>query len=158
MQSWCVNLLAIPVDAYKLGTVIGKGALIQAGGDNILAPDVMFVAGNPAMPDDTASAPLLAIDIIHRQTPQPVRKKLQALYARAHMLEYWQIEADSGRFFLYQANAAWKYDLIPPDVADLHFSTAIVELSFPVVWFTQLPDIWTMMAYWGMIEDLGHET
>ncbi len=158
MQAWCVNLLSIPVDAYKLGAIIGKGAVIQMVGGDALAPDVMFVSGDDrkiVTPGAIRGAPLLAIDMIHSQTPAPLAAALRTRYAAAHVLEYWQIEVDKGRAGLYQANAAWDYDLIEADKAGMHFSTAIVELSFPVQWFLHQPDIWTMMAYWGMIEDLS---
>jgi hypothetical protein len=160
MQAWCVGLLSILVDAYKLGAVIGKGAAIQTADGEALSPDVMFVSGDDpkiVTPGAIRGAPLLAIDIIHSQTPAPMRANLRSHYAAAHVLEYWQIEVDKGQAELYQANAAWDYDLIETDMAGMHFSAAIVELSFPVQWFRQQPDLWTMMAYWGMIEDLGRE-
>ena len=158
MQAWCIGLLSIPVDAYKLGAIIGKGAIVQTASGDTLSPDVMFVSGDDrkiVTPAAIRGAPLLAVDMIHSQTPASLRNTLQARYAAAHVLEYWQIEVDKGVAGLYQANAEWNYDLIAADKAGLHFSTAIVELSFPVQWFRQQPDIWTMMAYWGMIEDLA---
>ena len=67
------------------------------------------------------------------------------------MLEYWQIEADKGRAHLFQANANREYDEIAPDKAGLHYSVVMEELAFPVKWFKQMPDLWTMMEWWGMI-------
>lgn len=157
MQAWCVNLLSIPVDAYQLGAVIGKGAPVRIDGD-ILTPDVMFVSGQErksVKADAIIGAPLLAIDMLHSQVPESERSALRARYAAAHVLEYWQIDVDKGQPYFYQAGAAWAYDRIEPDKAGMHFSTAIVELSFPAIWFRRQPDLWTMMAYWGMIEDVG---
>ncbi|MCL4506201.1 MAG: Uma2 family endonuclease [Chloroflexi bacterium] len=158
MQAWCVNLLSIPVDAYQLGAVIGKGAPVRAVGSDALYPDVMFVSGQDrkaVQADAIYGAPLLAIDMLHSGVPERERAGLRARYAAAHVLEYWQIDVDRGQPHFYQASAAWQYDRIEPDNAGMHFSTAIVELSFPAVWFRRQPDLWTMMAYWGMIEDLG---
>jgi hypothetical protein len=160
MQAWCVGLLSIPVDAYKMGAVIGKGAVIQTPDGDTLSPDVMFVAGQDrsiVTAGTVNGAPLLAIDMIHSQTPISLRVNLRTRFAAARVLEYWQIEVDKGTAALYQANAKWDYDLIEPDKEGLHFSTAIVELSFPVQWFRQQPDLWTMMAYWGMIQELAGE-
>lgn len=160
MQAWCVGLLSIPVDAYKLGAVIGKGATIQTADGDTLSPDVMFVSGQERSIITAGSvngAPLLAIDMVQNQTPLSLRANLRARFAAAHVLEYWQIEVDKGTAALYQANATWDYDLIEPDKVGMHFSTAIVELSFPIQWFRLQPDLWTMMAYWGMIEELSGE-
>ena len=77
MQAWCVNLLSIPVDAYKLGAIIGKGAVIQMVGGDALAPDVMFVSGDDrkiVTPGAIRGAPLLAIDLAH----EPQRELLPA--------------------------------------------------------------------------------
>ncbi len=157
MQAWCVGLLSIPVDAYQLGAVLGKGAPVRVGGD-ILAPDVMFVAAQErrqVKADAVYAVPLLAVDMLHSGVSERERAALRGRYAAAHVLEYWQIDVDQGRPHFYQAGAAWQYDCIAPDRAGMHFSVAIVELSFPAVWFRRQPDLWTMMAYWGMIEDVG---
>ena len=159
MQAWCVGLLSIPVDAHKLGVVIGKGAAIQIADGDTLSPDVMFIAGDDGKivtPGAVCGAPLLAIDMIHSQTPASLSANLRTRYVTAHVLEYWQIVVDKGQAGIYQASANWDYDLIEADKAGMHFSTAIVELSFPIQWFRSQPDLWTMMAYWGMIEELDH--
>ena len=157
MQAWCVNLLSIPVDAYQLGAVLGKGAPVRTAGQ-MLTPDVLFVSEQDrkaVKADAIYGAPLLAIDMLHSRVPEHERSALREQYAAAHVLEYWQIDVDQGQPFFYQASAAWDYDRIEPDKAGMHYSTAIVELSFPATWFRRQPDLWTMMAYWGMIEDLG---
>jgi hypothetical protein len=155
MQAWCVGMLAILVDAYKLGAVLGKGAVIRTDKD-VLAPDVMFVPNEDRKSvgaDAVRSAPLLAIDMIHSGMPEPERAALRQRYAAAGVLEYWQIEADKATAQFFQAGAAGKYDPITPDKAGMHFSTAIVELSFPVLWFRRQPDLFTMMTYWDIIHD-----
>ena len=157
LQAWCINLLSIPVDAYKLGAVIGKGAPIVTVGGDKLWPDVIFVTGEDSKsvrPDAIHGSPLLAIDLIHSQMPANQRADLRQRYAAARVLEYWQVEADKAAPAFYQAGANWEYDQILPDKAGMHFSTALVELSFPALWFRRQPDLWTMMAYWGMIQDL----
>jgi Putative restriction endonuclease len=157
LQAWCVNLLSIPVDAYKLGAVIGKGASIQTSTGDTLRPDVIFVPNEDRKSvgaDAIHGSPLLVIDIIHSHMPENQRADLRLRYAAARVLEYWQVEADKASPALYQASANWAYDRIEPDKGGMHFSAAIVELSFPVQWFRRQPDLWTMMAYWGMIEDL----
>ena len=160
LQAWCVGLLSIPVDAYKLGAVIGKGATIQTGDKQGLWPDVVFVATEDRKSvgaDVIHGSPLLAIDILHSQVPESQRAELRRQYAAARVLEYWQIDADKATPAFYQASAGWEYDRVEPDKGGMHFSTAIVELSFPAQWFRRQPDLWTMMAYWGMIEDLPPE-
>ncbi len=155
LQAWCVGMLTILVDAYQLGAVIGRGACVRVGGET-LRPDVMFV---PALDrkivaaDVVRGAPQLAIDLIHSRLPEAERAGLRARYAAAHVLEYWQVEADRAHPNFYQASAAWTYDLIPPDKAGVHFSTALVELTFPALWFRRQPDLFTMMSYWGLISD-----
>ncbi|MCS7060684.1 MAG: hypothetical protein RMN25_05910 [Anaerolineae bacterium] len=155
LQAWCVSMLSLVVDAYDLGAVIGKGAVVQAGGQN-LTPDVLFVSKSQrAMvgADAIHGPPALCIDIIYRTVPEPERESLRQRYASIQVVEYWQIEADTGQAALYQASATWSYDLIPPDKAGMHFSSAIVELSFPVRWFREQPSVWRIMQAWGMIRD-----
>ncbi len=155
LQAWCVGMLSILVDAYDLGAVIGKGAPVQAG-DVELWPDVVFVPKNSRHivgRDAIKGAPALCIDIIHSGLAQAEREALRERYAGIHVVEYWQVEADTARADLYQANANWRYDLIPPDKAGMHFSSAIVELSFPVRWFREQPGMWRIMQAWGMIRD-----
>lgn len=155
LQAWCVGLLSIVVDAYELGTVLGKGALIEAG-DGTLSPDVTYVPNDGRTtvgPDRVRGAPALAIDIIHRAMPEADRRALRQRYADVRVLEYWQIEADTARSFLFQASADWTYDMIAPDKAGMHFSSAIAELSFPVKWFHEQPGVWKIMEQLGMIHD-----
>ncbi len=155
LQAWCVCLLSILVDAYQLGAVIGKGASVQVGGDT-LQPDVMFIPAEDhqiVAADVVRGAPQLAIDLIPSRMPEAERASLRARYATIHVLEYWQVEVDRARPAFYQASASWTYDLIPPDKAGVHFSIALVELSFPVQWFQRQPDLFTMMSYWDLISD-----
>jgi hypothetical protein len=156
LQAWCVNLLSILVDAYQLGAVLGRGAVIRTHSGDVLSPDVMFVAAEDRKSvgaDAVRGAPPLAIDIIYSGMPEEQRADLRRRYAAAHVLEYWQIEADNATPHLYQASAGWTYDVIPPDKDGMHFSTAMVELSFPVLWFRRQPSLWSMMEFWGMIHE-----
>jgi Uma2 family endonuclease len=156
MQAWCVNLLSVLVDAYQLGAVIGKGAIVKTAEADSLTPDVVFVPGEMSKmvrADALYGAPSLAIDVLHSGVPEHQRASLRQRYAQAGVLEYWQIEADKARPFFYQANASSDYDLIPPDKGGLHYSVALVELSFPVLWLRRQPDLFTMMAYWGLVDD-----
>ena len=157
LQAWCVGMLSILVDAYKLGAVIGKGACINTP-DGSLYPDVMFVATEDSKivsADAVRGAPLLTIDVIDSKLPAAEREALRQRYAAAHVLEYWQVEADRARPTFYQASAQWSYDAIPPDKIGMHFSAAIEELAFPVGWFRSQPDLFTMMTYWDIISDQG---
>jgi hypothetical protein len=157
MQAWCVVMLSILADAYKMGAVIGKGASIRTA-DDTLYPDVMFIptADRKIVRSDAVhGGPLLAIDVIDSKLPHAERETLCRRYNAAHVLEYWQVEADLAHPTFYQASAAWTYDLIPPDGSGMHFSTAIVELAFPVSWFRSQPDLFTMMTYWDIISDNG---
>ncbi|MGQ9903134.1 MAG: hypothetical protein ACUVRU_02105 [Anaerolineae bacterium] len=155
LQAWCVGMLSVVVDAYSLGAVIGKGTALRTG-EADLWPDVIFVPKRSrgiVSRDAIKGAPTLCIDIIHSGFPEAERAALRQRYAGIHVLEYWQVEADTAQAALYQADAEWRYDLIPPDKAGMHFSTAIVELSFPVKWFREQPDIWRIMQAWGMIHE-----
>jgi Uma2 family endonuclease len=154
LQAWLVNLLSVVVEAYELGAVIGKGARIVVGDDE-LTPDVMYVpnsARRAVKPDAIYAPPALAVDVLHSATSEEARAALRRRYAAAHVLEYWQIEADRGRGFCYQADANWNYDLIPPDKGGLHYSAAIVQLAFPVEWFRKQPGLLTLMEWWGLVE------
>lgn len=155
LQAWCVSLLSVVVDAYDLGAVIGKGVIVQAG-ETALWPDVAFVPKSSrgiVGRDAIRGAPALCIDIIHSRLPEAEREALRQRYAGIHVVEYWQVEADTAQAALYQASAGWQYDLIPPDKAGMHFSAAIVELSFPVKWFREQPTVWRIMQAWGLIRD-----
>lgn len=155
LQAWCVSMLSVVVDAYDLGAVIGKGVIVQAG-ETALWPDVAFVPKSRrgiVGRDAIRGAPALCIDIIHSGLPEAEREALRQRYAGIQVVEYWQVEADTAQAALYQASAGWQYDLIPPDKAGMHFSAAIVELSFPVKWFREQPSVWRIMQAWGMIRD-----
>lgn len=154
LQAWLVTLLTVVVEAYELGAVIGKGARLVVG-DDVLAPDVIYVPNSErkiVKPDAVYGPPALAIDVLHGGIAEAERAQLRRRYAAAHVLEYWQVEADRGRAFCYQADANWNYDLIPPDKGGLHYSSAIVQLAFPVEWFRTQPPLFTVMEWWGLIE------
>ena len=156
LQAWCVSLLSIVVDAHHLGAVLGKGARVAEAGGVFLTPDVAFIPAARRKivgPDSVRGAPGLVIDILQSGVLEPERDGLRRRYARLRALEYWQIEADTARAALYQADARWEYELIPPDKAGMHYSAAIPELSFPVRWFREQPGVWTIMQRLGMIHD-----
>lgn len=156
LQAWCVNLLSIPADAYQLGAVVGKGAIAHAG-DVVLTPDVMLVAdAGQITAEEIVGAPALAIDLIDAALPEAQRVALVQQYAAAGVQEYWQIEADTACPLLYQRNTRGSYDRIASDAAGIYYS-CLEELFFPVLWFTDQPNLWTMMQYWGMIQDLPQE-
>ena len=155
LQAWVITLLTIVADAYEYGAVMGKGAIIQAKDGEPLMPDVVFVPKEFAKQVHAShiepSAVALAVDVIHSGVAATARQALKQRYANSQVLEYWQIEADKGRAILFQANANQQYDEIAPDKAGLHYSVVMEELAFPVKWFKQMPDLWTMMEWWGMI-------
>jgi hypothetical protein len=155
LQAWVITLLTIVADAYEYGAVLGKGAAIQAKDGEALTPDVVFVPKEFAKQVHAGHIELstvaLAVDVIHSGVSLAERQALRQRYANAQVLEYWQIEADKGRAFLFQANASKQYDEIAPDKGGLHYSVVMEELAFPVKWFKQMPDLWTMMEWWGMI-------
>lgn len=150
-------LLSIVADAYELGVVLGQGAALR-GASGLLVPDVAFVPreAEAQLPADATAAIEtgvgLAVSVLHSGVTKAERAALREAYAAAHVNEYWQIEADKGRAHLYQASAQWTYDEIAPDQAGLHYSVVMEELTFPAIWFRELPSVWTMMAWWGMIE------
>lgn len=154
LGAWLVTMLTVVVEAYELGAVIGKGARIVVNSD-VLAPDLSYVPNSErktVKPDAIRGPAALAIDVLHSGVSQAERAELRARYAAAHVLEYWQIEADKSRAFCYQADAKWRYDLIPPDKGGLYYSSAIVQLAFPVEWFRTQPNLLTLMEWWGLIE------
>ncbi|MCS7056831.1 MAG: Uma2 family endonuclease [Thermoflexales bacterium] len=154
LQAWLVTLLTVVVEAYELGAVIGKGARVIAG-DDVLTPDVIYVPNSQrkaVKADAIYGPPALAIDVLHSGVSEDERAALRRRYAAARVLEYWQIEADKGRGFCYQADAEWNYDLIPPDKGGLHYSAAIVQLAFPVEWFRKQPGLLKLMEWWGIVE------
>jgi hypothetical protein len=155
LQAWVIALLSTVADAYEYGAVIGKGAVIQPKDGEPLTPDVIFVPKEFAKRVHAghieSNAVALAVDVIHSGVMPAERKALQQRYASAQVLEYWQIDADKGRAHLFQASANWQYDEIAPDKGGLHYSVVMEELAFPVAWFKQMPDLWTMMEWWGMI-------
>ena len=156
-QAWVVMLLSIVADAYELGFVLGKGALLR-GPAGLLTPDVVLVPIEFAAQVLAEAADVLetgaglAVSILHSGISKDERKALREAYAAAHVNEYWQIDADKGRAHLYQASSKWTYDEIAPDKAGLHYSVVMEELAFPASWFKELPSVWTMMEWWGMIE------
>jgi len=34
----------------------------------------------------------------------------------------------------------------------MHYSIVMEELVFPAIWFKELPSVWDMMEWWGMIQ------
>lgn len=154
LQAWLVTLLTVVVEAYELGAVIGKGARVVVG-DDVLTPDVIYVPNSrrkAVKADAIYEPPALAVDVLHSGVSEDERAALRRRYAKARVLEYWQIEADKGRGFCYQADAEWNYDLIPPDKGGLHYSAAIVQLAFPVEWFRKQPGLLKLMEWWGIVE------
>lgn len=154
-QAWLITLLSVVSEAYELGAVIGKGAPILAGED-VLTPDVTFMSNRDRklVQADAIHGPAsLAIDVLHSRVPEATREALRRRYAAAHVLEYWQVDADLGRLHAYQASATWRYDLIPPDARGLHYSAAMIELAFPVKWFREQPGLLALMQWWGLVED-----
>lgn len=157
-QAWLITLLTVVSEAYELGAVIGKGARIipNEASNDVLTPDVTFMSNKDrkrVQADAIRGPALLAIDVLHSRVPEAEREALRRRYAAAHVLEYWQVDADRGWLNAYQASAKWQYDLIPPDAKGLHYSAAMVELAFPVKWFREQPGLLTLMQWWGLIED-----
>ena len=155
LQVWCIKLLSIVADAYHLGVVIGKGGMVRAGTRTLL-PDVLFVAPTSCEEVESNSAPALAVEFVSSTMPERRRSELQQRYAQAGVQEYWQVEIESAGPSFYQLNTQGRYDLITPDKGGIYFSSH-EELFFPALWFQQQPDLWTMMQYWGMIQDLPDE-
>lgn len=157
-QAWLVTLLTVVSEAFELGAVIGKGARIipsDAGAD-VLTPDVTFMSNKDrklVQADAIRGPATLAIDVLHSRVPEGEREALRRRYAAAHVLEYWQVDADRGWLNAYQASAKWHYDLIPPDARGLYYSAAMVELAFPMKWFREQPGLLTLMQWWGLVED-----
>ena len=153
-QAWVVMLLSIVADAYELGGVLGKGVVIHSPNGSLL-PDVAFVPNESAehVHADAIEAGVgLAVSVLHSGVSKDERKKLREAYATARVNEYWQIDADKAKAHLYQASAQWTYDEIAPDKAGLHYSVVMEELAFPAIWFKEMPSLWAMMEWWGMIE------
>lgn len=157
-QAWIVTLLTVVSEAFELGAVIGKGGRIipSTAGDDVLTPDVIFMHNRDrklVQPDAIRGPATLAVDVLHSRIPEVEREALRRRYAAAHVLEYWQVDADRGWLHAYQASAKWHYDLIPPDVRGLYYSAAMVELAFPMKWFREQPGLLTLMQWWGLVED-----
>ena len=154
-QAWIVTLLTVVSEAFELGSVIGKGARILAG-DDVLTPDVIFMHNRDrklVQADAIRGPATLAVDVLHSRVPEAEREALRRRYAAAHVLEYWQVDADHGWLHAYQASAKWQYDLIPPDARGLYYSAAMVELAFPMKWFREQPGLLALMQWWGLVED-----
>lgn len=159
MQSWCIGLLSIISDAYELGAVIGAGAPIKLTKDNdFMRPDVIFVPTELSKSVGAdyitpgAVGPALAIDLITSAATAEQRHARMKQFAEAKVLEVWQIEVDKPRASFYQADAEWRYDRIPPDKSGVYYSSVAEELFFPADWFRTQPDLWKMMAYWGIVD------
>jgi hypothetical protein len=158
-QAWLVTLLTVVSEAFELGAVIGKGARIITAND-VLTPDVTFMANRDrklVQADAIRGPATLAIDVLHSRVPEAEREALRRRHAAAHVLEYWQVDADRGWLHAYQASAKWQYDLIPPDARGLYYAAAMVELAFPVKWFREQPGLLTLMQWWGLVEDEDEE-
>ncbi len=154
LQAWLVSMLTVVVEAYDLGAVIGKGARVVAN-KQTLTPDVVFVPNSDrkfVKPDAIECAPALAIDVLNSRVTELHKASLRERYAAAGVMEYWQIDADRATPHFYQADANGRYEEIPPDARGLHYASAIVELSFPVTWFREQPNLLTIMQWWGLIE------
>jgi len=154
LQAWLVNLLTVVVEAYDLGAALGRGARVAVNGD-VLTPDVLYVpnqARQSVKADAIYGAPALAIDVLHSQVSEAERAALRQRYASAHVLEYWQVEADKGCGYFYQADAYWHYDPISPDGGGIYYSAAIIQLAFPANWLRKQPSLIEMMAWWGLVE------
>ncbi len=153
-RAWLIALLTAVVEAYELGAVLGPGAVIHANGE-VLTPDVVYLsdAERAHTKADAVYCPVpLAIDVLHSRVPEAERAERRARYAAAHVLEYWQVDADRGRAAFYQADANWHYDLIPPDAKGVYHSAAIVPLALPVIWLRRQPRLLTMLEWWGLVE------
>jgi Uma2 family endonuclease len=152
-QAWCVAMLSALNDVYDLGVVVGKGTTIQHNSQT-LYPDVMFVPNemSEAIGEDAVGGPVaLAIDLIPSAMPPPPRQELQKNYAAAGILEYWQVEVDTDKAFIFQLNAAGGYDLVKPDRKKIHHSIAAEELFFPIAWLQDQPGIMEMLEFWDVI-------
>jgi Uma2 family endonuclease len=159
LQAWLVTMLTVVVEAYELGAVIGKGAVIVSNGEAV-APDVVFVPDSQrrsVKPDAIHGGAPLAIDVLHSGVAEDERTARRRRYSAAGVLEYWQIDADRGAAHCYQADANGNYDDVPPDKNGLYYSCAIVHLAFPVEWFRTQPGLLTIMQWWGLIEGDGDE-
>jgi Uma2 family endonuclease len=158
LQAWLVTILTVVVEAYDLGAVIGKGAQVRVNAQ-VLLPSVAFVPTRDrkhVKPDEIACAPALAIDVLNSRVSADYKATLREHYAAAGVMEYWQVDADRAQVQCYQADAQGRFDLIPPDVRGMHYSSAIAELVFPVDWFRKQPKLLSMLEWWGLIE--GEET
>jgi hypothetical protein len=149
LQAWVINLITIVANAFEHGTVLGRCQL--AGG---AYADVAYVPAEHAAvlkPHGAVRGVALAVEIFRSGVRAASRQSRQDAFAAERVLEYWQIDAETGRAHLYQANSNWQYDEIAPDKGGLHFSCVIEELAFPVIWFKDQPDLWSMMEWWELI-------
>ncbi len=154
LQAWLVTMLTVVAEAYDLGAVIGKGAQVRANGQTLM-PSVVFVPNRDrkhVKPDAIECAPTLAIDVLNSRVTAEYKATLRERYAAAGVMEYWQVDADRAQVQCYQVDAHGRYELIPPDARGLHYSSAIVELSFPVDWFRKQPKLLSLLEWWGLIE------
>ena len=158
-QAWCVAMMSVVADAYKLGAVLGGGAPIQLRDGAIPSPHVVFVPGqlSAIVRRDEISpsefGPALVVDILTSAITEPERALMRKRYAAARILEVWQVDADRGSARFFQADPDWNYALVKPDKAGVYFSAAAEELFFPAIWFRDQPSLFDIMAWWGMIDD-----
>ncbi|HQV68700.1 MAG TPA: Uma2 family endonuclease [Thermoflexales bacterium] len=152
-QAWVIGMLGALNDVYELGVVLGKGTTIQNNGQT-LYPDVIFLPNDLAdgLGVDAVHGPAaLGVDLIPAGMPEPPRQELRKNYAAAGIVEYWQIEADTGKAFVYQLGANGVYELAKPDRKGWHYSLAAEELFFPAVWFKDQPGLMEMLEFWELI-------
>jgi Uma2 family endonuclease len=121
MQAWVVIMLSVVVEAYELGAVIGKGAVINSKGES-LSPDAVYVPNSDrklVKPDAIRGPVPLAIDVLHSGVAGAERAELRRRHAAAGILEYWQIDADKGIAHCFQADAngklmhSWRVSILP---------------------------------------------
>lgn len=153
MQAWVIGMLSALSDVYELGVVLGKGTTIQNNGQT-LYPDVVLLPN--ALADGFAADAIhgpaaLGVDVIPAAMPEPPRNELRKNYAAAGIVEYWQVEADTGKIFIYQLGADGVYALAKPDRKGAHHSFAAEELFFPVAWFQDQPGLMEMLEFWEIL-------
>lgn len=157
-QAWCISLLSVIVDAYKLGAVLGATPIVLRDGVTMSA-HALFIPGEQSKmvkrdgirPTDLG--PALVVDIVTSSIPEPERAARRKHYADARVLEVWQVDADRSSVQFFQATAGWVYDLVKPDKRGVYFSAAAEELAFPATWFREQPSLFDIMTWWGMIDD-----
>lgn len=153
-QAWVIGMLSILNDVYELGMVLGKGTTIQNNGQT-LYPDVILLPNalvDGLRADAVHGSAALGVDLIPAGMPEPPRQELRNHYAAAGIAEYWQVEVDTGKAFLYQLGANGAYELAKPDRKGRHYSLAAEELFFPVSWFKDQPGVMEMLEFWEILD------